>query len=146
MDNNTSFKRLYLAGPLFSESELDFNKSLKRKLKPYFKIYLPQEDGGHMLTLIKNGMDPKKVSKDVFNKDIKAINKCDYLLIILNGKLIDEGAAFELGIAYNLEKICIGLQTDLRYLYPNYMNPMISNSLSRIFSSIDELVKWAESI
>ncbi len=99
-----------------------------------------------MLTLIKNGMDPKKVSKDVFNKDIKAINECDYLLIILNGKLIDEGAAFELGIAYNLGKICIGLQTDLRYLYSNYMNPMISNSLSKIFTSIDDLVKWVESL
>ena len=146
MTNKIPLKKLYIAAPLFSETELNFNKSLKRKLKPYFNVYLPQEDGGHMLTLIKNGMEPNLASKIVFDNDISAINECDYLLIILNGKFVDEGAAFELGIAYNLSKICIGLQTDLRYTQSNFINPMISNSLKKLFSSVNELLEWVKSI
>lgn len=146
MPNKALKKGLYIAGPLFSEAEMNFNKSLKLKLKTYFNIYLPQEDGGHMLTLIKNGMDPQKASMDVFKKDIDAIQDCKYFLIILSGKFIDEGAAFELGAAYCLGKVCIGLQTDLRYSYSNYINPMISNALSKVFYSVDDLVNWAKSV
>lgn len=140
--NNTNFKKIYIAAPLFSEAELRFNKYLKSILNQFFEVFLPQEDGGFMFTLIKNGMEPKVAAKTVFQNDIKAIEKCDYFLIILDGKIVDEGAAFELGIAYTLNKKCIGLQTDIRRLSSIELNPMLSNSIKPIFNTIEELLKW----
>jgi len=138
-------KRLYIAGPLFSESELRFNRYLKKDLKPYFNVYLPQEDGGYMFTLIKNGMDSTEAAKTVFDNDIKAIRECDYLLIIMDGKSVDEGAAFELGFAYSLRKKCVGLQTDIRRSLSNNLNPMLRNSINPIFQSVKSLLEWAKS-
>ena len=128
--NNADFKKIYIAAPLFSEAELRFNKYLKNILNQFFEVFLPQEDGEYMVTLIKDG------------NDIDAIKNCDYFLIILDGKIVDEGAAFELGIAYILNKKCIGLHTDIRRLSSIELNPMLSCSIKPIFNTIEELLKW----
>lgn len=69
--------KVYLAGPLFSEAERTFNHNLKKLLTPYFDVYLPQEDGGLMVDMIREGMDPKLAAQKVFDGDIKAMEKCD---------------------------------------------------------------------
>ena len=136
---------LYIAGPLFNEAEKSFNRQLKKILSPYYEIYLPQEDGGLMIDMIHSGIPPDIASNEVFNIDIQAINKCDFLLLILDGRTIDEGAAFELGYAYALGKKILGLRTDARQLFIYGNNPMIENALDFSFSSIDELVEWSKS-
>lgn len=136
-------KKIYLAAPLFSEAELRFNIQVKEILDSYFEVYLPQEDGGLMVDMIKQGMSPTSAARRVFESDIKAIQQCDFLLIILDGRSVDEGAAFELGYAWAIGKICIGLQTDIRTLLPYGNNPMLSGALSFILKSIDELSMWA---
>jgi nucleoside 2-deoxyribosyltransferase len=65
------------------------------------------------------------------------------LLIVLDGRTVNEGASFELGVAYALEKTCLGLQTDPRRLLPIGNNPMIDAALSQVFASIHELICWA---
>lgn len=136
-------KRIYLAAPLFSEAELKFNIQVKEILDSYFEVYLPQEDGGLMVDMIENGISPTSAARIVFELDIKAIQQCDILLIILDGRSIDEGAAFELGYASAMGKICIGLQTDIRKLFLYGNNPMLSGALNFILKSLDELSKWA---
>jgi nucleoside 2-deoxyribosyltransferase len=135
-------KKIYLAAPLFSEAELRFNIRVKEILDSYFDVYLPQEDGGLMVDMVKHGMSPASAARRVFESDIKAIQQCDILLIVLDGRSIDEGAAFELGYASAIGKICIGLQTDIRTLLPYGNNPMLSGALSFILKSIDELSIW----
>ena len=132
---------LYLAASLFSKAELEFNISLRKMLKPYFNMYLPQEDGGLLKDMVSAGAAFDVASRKVFNSDIIALNKCDILLIVLDGRFIDEGAAFELGYAYALGKNCYGLQTDNRRIVFN--NPMINSSLKKIFNDVNSLIKWA---
>ena len=45
-----------------------------------------------------------------FNKDYTAVQNTDIVLIILDGRVIDEGAYVELGIGYAFGKSCFGLK------------------------------------
>lgn len=137
-------KRLYLAGPLFSEAELRFNKELKHILSDLFDVYLPQEDGQLLVKLLEAGVPVPTAKKSIFAHDMAALEKTDYLLLLLDGRVIDEGAAFELGVAYTLGKKCVGLQTDPRRLLPSGNNPMIDCALGRVLSSCEELLEWAK--
>ena len=138
--------KVYLAGPLFSEAERTFNHNLKKLLTPYFDVYLPQEDGGLMVDMIREGMSPKLAAQKVFDGDIKAMEKCDVFLMILDGRAVDEGASFELGFSYAHEKPCYGLKTDPRQLLATGNNPMIDCPLEHIFQSVDDLIEWARSL
>lgn len=145
VNDNLTKPRMYLAGPLFSLAERTFNHDLKRLLTSYFDVYLPQEDGGLMLDMIREGMHPKFAAQKVFDGDIKAMEECDIFLMILDGRTVDEGASFELGFAYANRKPCFGLKTDPRQLLVVGNNPMIDCPLERIFQDIDELIDWAQS-
>lgn len=135
-------RRIYLAAPLFSNAEREFNKKLKTQLSPTFDVYLPQEDGMLIVDLIKRGVSFEQASQQVFSADLAAINKCDVLLIVLDGRSVDEGAAMELGYAYSLGKVCIGLSTDPRTLLPNGQNPMISCCLDTVVSNAQEVAEY----
>lgn len=137
---------LYLAGPLFSEAEREFNAQLKADLKPFFEVYLPQDDGDLLVELVEEGMDRTAAIDHIFRQDIEAIRDSDVLLIILDGRAVDEGASFELGLAYAENKICVGLQTDPRRLLPTGNNPMIEAACDEIFHSTEEVVAWAKKI
>lgn len=136
--------KLYLASPLFNDSELLYNEKLCNILEPYFEIYLPQRDGKLMDKLIKTGTDIEHAKEIVFSNDIVALLNSDYLLINLNGRSIDEGAVFELGFAYANKKKCVGFQTDIRRLLPYGNNPMIDSALHDVFYNESELLLWAE--
>ena len=135
--------RLYLAAPLFSSSERSFNILLKNRLSPLCKVYLPQEDGALMPNLLSSGMSVTQACKVVFKNDVDAIRQSELLLIVLDGRTVDEGACFELGMAYSLSKTCVGLQTDFRRLAPFGNNPMLTGSLSEVFPDVDKLLEWA---
>ena len=139
-------KHIYIAGPLFSKAELDFNKKIKSLLLPYFNVYLPQEDGDLLAEKEKSGEDSKIARRRIFTQDLKAIDDCDYILTILDGRTIDEGACFELGYAFALNKTCVGFQSDPRRLLFSGNNPMIDGALENIFTTFDQLTKWANSI
>ena len=134
--------KIYLAAPLFSEAEKTFNKHLKTVLSPYFDVYLPQEDGKLIVDMVKIGVSFEKASKVVFNMDIHAINNADILLIVLDGRTVDEGASMELGYAYSRGKRCIGLSTDPRTLLPYGQNPMIDGCLEITLHSIKSLLDF----
>jgi nucleoside 2-deoxyribosyltransferase len=135
---------LYFASPLFSQAEREFNCHVRNVLLPYFDVFLPQEDGALIVDLLRAGLTPDTARKYVFKNDIDAINRADVLLIVLDGRSIDEGASFELGFAYAKDKLCVGLQTDARRLLSIGNNPMIDEAVARIFSSVEELLRWAQ--
>jgi nucleoside 2-deoxyribosyltransferase len=139
-------RRLYLAGPLFSEAERDFNSVTAKRLAAVFEIYLPQTDGGLFTELLENGQNESDARSFIFQRDIEAIRKCDVFLIVLDGRSVDEGASFELGFAHALGKRSVGLQTDPRRLMRCGNNPMIDAALECIFPSVDALLAWAWSL
>jgi len=136
-------EKLYLAAPLFSKAELTFNQKVNDKLKSFFDVYLPQNDGLLMEELVEDNVTPDIAGKHILKEDKKAIKESDVLLAVLDGRSVDEGVAFEIGYAYALNTPCYGLQTDPRRLLPVGNNPMIQNSLINIFGNYQELLDWA---
>jgi hypothetical protein len=81
----------------------------------------------------------------IFQQDVDAIAACDVLVIVLDGRTVDEGASFELGYAFALGKVCVGIKTDPRMLLPIGDNPMIEVPLRRIFREESDLIDWLAS-
>ena len=135
---------LYLAGPLFTEAERSFNETLRDVLSEFFDVFLPQEAGliGEMM---KHGIGPSDSSHRIYEACMKALRKCDAVLIVLDGVMVDDGSAFELGIAHMRKIPRFGyLSDDRKKPEPPSVNPMIFFSLDRIFTDLDSLAEWAE--
>jgi nucleoside 2-deoxyribosyltransferase len=142
--NDTKRPHIYLAAPLFSDAEQRFNLHLTERLEQWVDVYLPQRDGGLMNEMIRLGVPPKVAACRVFKRDVTAIREADYLVAVLDGRAIDEGVAFELGVAFSHAKRCIGLQTDARRLAPWGNNPMISGAVEVTFTTIEAMVSWLQ--
>lgn len=136
--------RLYLAAPLFTPREREFNGFLRDHLRRYFDVYLPQEDGLLLANLVKEGIDVSVAEKMVFDADITSMREVDVLLAVLDGATVDEGVAFETGFVHALGKTCVALQTDIRRQLPTGNNPMIGCSISQYFVNTENLVFWAQ--
>jgi nucleoside 2-deoxyribosyltransferase len=136
---------VYLAGPLFSANERQWNVSLRNALIEFCDVYLPQEDGALLVDLVADGVPINEAKNEVFARDIQAIERCDILLLVMDGRVIDEGACFELGYAYRSGKVCIGLKTDPRSLLPIGDNPMVECALRGTFENIYEISEWIRS-
>jgi nucleoside 2-deoxyribosyltransferase len=109
-------------------------------------VYLPQEDGRLIFDLIKARIPIECAKQQIFENDVAAILACHALLIILDGRTVDEGACFELGYAYCLGKVCIGLKTDVRSLLPFGDNPMVEGALQKIFHDEEALINWIRTL
>jgi len=98
------YLHIYFAGPLFSEAEKQFNLSLTAKLeKVGYKVFLPQRDG-----VERNKPPFSKLSKAkrrlvLFELDTTKIAESEIFFFILDGRVPDEGACVELGIAWSLK-------------------------------------------
>lgn len=134
-------KRVYIAGPLFCTAEHDFNEKVDEYLVNLgYSTFLPQRDGHLLSDLVTNGEPKASAIERIFEIDVEEIRKSDILVFIMDGRVPDEGACVELGIAYSLEKECIGLKTDSRYLMDNLDNPLILGAVKgRVAKSISEL-------
>jgi|GEM_PF-346074 len=140
--------RIYLAGPLFSEAELQFNKFLTECLRSAgHMVFLPQESCPLFDELLASGMSEKQTLRHIFEKDMAGLENCDLLLIVLDGRVPDEGACFELGWAYAKGMNMIGLKTDPRSAMYGYDNAMIATPLmGKIANNLPELLVLIDSL
>jgi nucleoside 2-deoxyribosyltransferase len=134
---------IYLASPLFSLSEKMENDRLCRALERWCDVFLPQRDGELVPHLIQQGLSVQEAYRVVFERDVLALRACDAFVINLDGRIVDEGAAFELGYAHAMGKYCVGYRTDVRVLLPWGLNPMVIVPLSETFTCIEALETWA---
>jgi len=139
--------RIYIAAPLFSEAELEFNKKLDKYLTNLgFETFLPQRDG-YKLDVLMEDMSGEEATRLIFKKDLEEIKKSDILVFVMDGRVPDEGACVEIGIAYILKKGCIGIKTDARSLIRGIDNPLIISVLkSRIAKNFEELKLYLEEL
>ena len=123
---------VYIAAPLFSEGERNFNESIDSIIRECgHTTFLPQRDGGCVADLPDqiNGI-PKR--KYLFQLDCEHMDWCDAILFLYDGRVPDEGACIELGIAYAQGKRCYGLKTDTRTIQLDLdNNPMIEGCFIR---------------
>jgi nucleoside 2-deoxyribosyltransferase len=124
---------IYLAGPLFSKAERRFNLELTHRLEALgFDVFLPQRDGAERDRPPYDKMTPEERRHAMFHLDRTSILDSDVFLFVLDGRVPDEGACVELGIAYcqkylqKGEKLLVGLHTDTRAAFVGgRLNPMV---------------------
>ena len=124
---------IYFAGPLFSEAERRFNLALTQRLEALgYEVFLPQRDGAERDRPPYDTMTPEERRQAMFRLDRSRILDSDVFLFVLDGRVPDEGACVELGIAHcqkylqNGEKLLLGLHTDTRSAFVGArLNPMV---------------------
>lgn len=134
--------RLYFAAPLFSEAELAFNAALTDEIEALgFDVFLPQRDGVETGREPWASMSPEERRRAIFETDRDAVFSSDVLLFVLDGRVPDEGAAVELGLAYahraatGRPAAIVGLMTDSRAAFlGGRLNPMLSEALDVVLS------------
>jgi nucleoside 2-deoxyribosyltransferase/predicted secreted protein len=100
---------VYLAAPLFSESERAYNRMIEELLrKNFFVVHLPQLAGDD--SDIRN----KEEQVWIFSKNVKALESADIIVAIIDGADADSGTAWEMGYAFAHKKKVIALRTDFR--------------------------------
>jgi nucleoside 2-deoxyribosyltransferase len=100
---------VYLAAPLFSEAERNYNLSIAELLrKNFFDVFLPQV----------NGDDSESRTKEkqfrIFSDNLNALKNADVLVAIIDGADADSGTSWEMGYFFALGKKIIALRTDFR--------------------------------
>lgn len=143
-------KSLYFAGPLFSQAELLYNLALTKSLEDLgYKVFLPQRDGVEASKSPYDSMTRDERRQATFEIDRDKIIDCDVFLFVLDGRVPDEGAALELGIAYTDRLILkktralVGIQTDVRAAFMgSKLNPMLRVPLDFIAEDETQLVQY----
>ena len=131
-------KNVYFAAPLFSEGERAYNLKIVTILEKYgYTVFLPQRDG--FLAPELEGLTEEEKNKKIFDKDYEEVLKADILFILLDGRVPDEGACVELGIAYANNKRCYGFKSDARSVELDMdLNPMIRGCFIKLFYDLNE--------
>lgn len=116
-------KKIYIAGPLFSEADRSYNLLIDTLCREEgFDTFLPQRDAPVL------GADNKD---EVFYAELKANSEADLIVANLGGVDVDvdSGTAWELGYAVAQHKQVIGLHTGWRcYSACEAVNLMIEHS------------------
>ena len=119
---------VYIAAPLFSVAEREFNDRLAEALKAAFDsctINLPQQFAVSISG--QSGFLDR-----VFEYSLESIKKSDAIVAVLDGPDVDSGTCVEIGYAFANKKPIIGLRTDFRSSEDRGVNLMVSMSCTRL--------------
>ena len=118
---------IYFAGPLFSEAEKRFNLRLSERLEEAgFRVFLPQRDGVEGSKPPYDRMNREERRRAMFELDKQRVFESDVFLLVLDGRVPDEGACVELGLAHahraltGSDKLIVGLHTDERSAFVGF--------------------------
>jgi nucleoside 2-deoxyribosyltransferase len=143
---------VYLAGPLFCQAERAFNLQLTEKLEERgFAVFLPQRDGFESCEPPDSETTVDEWQRAIFEVDRGKVLEADAFLLVLDGRVPDEGACVELGIAYGQkhllqrDKLLVGLQTDSRAAFLGAkLNAMVRGPLDCLVDNEDDLMAALE--
>lgn len=129
--------KVYFAGPMFNHAEKEYNLKITKLLEEFgYQVFLPQRDGIEAAKL--EGKTEEELIKMIFDLDAGQVRKADIIFMNIDGRVPDEGACVELGIAYGIGKRCYGFKTDSHSVEMGLdMNPMISGCMIKIFKNFD---------
>ena len=98
---------IYLAAPLFSDAERNFNTLVRDFLAANgYTVYLPQETG--------EGIDGPERDRAIFESHLAALDRAPCVVAVCDGTDTDSGTAWEIGYACAREIPVIALSTDRR--------------------------------
>lgn len=132
--------KIYMAGPLFSTAECDFNTKLAEALRRHgHEIFLPQEH--------EQRADRPDL---IFKSDKEGIDWAQLVLANLDGPDPDSGTCWELGYGFGTNKAIIVYRTDFRLFEgADQINLMMTESANRVLImpkvSVEELAERIDS-
>ena len=132
--------KVYLAAPLFTLAEREFNARLARALEDTIdslQVILPQAVAAE---LAAGPEFPKKVFESAF----AGINKSQLVLAILDGADADSGTCVEIGYARAKQKPVLGIRTDFRASEDRGLNIMAANSCSHLILAPSDSVPFVQ--
>ncbi len=113
-----------------------------------FQVFLPQRDGVEREKPPYDAMTLEVRRHATFHLDKTRILEADVFLFVLDGRVPDEGACVELGIAYcqkelqGKDKLLVGLQTDARAAFlGSKLNPMVRIPLQYVAEDEEALLR-----
>ena len=125
---------LYLAGPLFTAAERDFNLVLARQLEKLgYRVFLPQRD-------VPPARGPHRTRR-LYDGCLRGLRSSDVLVAVCDGATADDGTAWEIGHAVALGKAVYALRTDSRRVSPDeHVNLMIQESVTALVRTVPRLL------
>jgi nucleoside 2-deoxyribosyltransferase len=95
--------KIYLAGPLFSAAECEFNARLTQVLRGFgHEVWLPQEHEQR-----------HKPARQIFTEDVAGIDWAEAVVANMDGADPDSGTSWECGYAYGKKPVIV-FRTDFR--------------------------------
>jgi nucleoside 2-deoxyribosyltransferase len=132
--------RVYLAAPLFSEAERNYNVLIAGLLiNNLFDVFLPQETGDDSETRNEEGQ------AKIFADNLSALKNSDILTAIIDGADADSGTSWEMGFASALGKKIIALRTDFRRSGSHEKVNLMLEESSTVVISKEELLEAIKS-
>jgi nucleoside 2-deoxyribosyltransferase len=95
--------RIYLAAPLFTAAECDFNRRLTERLR----------QAGHDVFLPQEKEQREKGAPEIFASDVAGIDWAEVVVANMDGPDPDSGTCWECGYAYGKKPIIV-FRTDFR--------------------------------
>jgi nucleoside 2-deoxyribosyltransferase len=96
--------KIYLAGPLFTTPEREFNAELAGRLRMLdHEVFVPQEHPASAPT-----------GAAIFEKDLAGLDWADGVVAVMDGADPDSGTCWECGYAYAKEKPVVLFRSDMR--------------------------------
>lgn len=126
--------KIYCAGPLFNPKEREEMSTIASVLtRSGYSIFLPQENGlkfAELLpALIEKKIETENATKmlnmAIFSLDVFEVMNADGLILNMNGRVPDEGAMVEAGIAWSHNKTIVIFKNDDRSLIQGNCNPLV---------------------
>ena len=134
MLRNGKKNKIYCAGPLFNAKERQDMADLANALvSGGYDVFLPQRDGlefANLLPILLQHDIPEIeastiLNHAVFSLDVYQIMDSDGLVVNMDGRVPDEGAMVEAGIAWAHCKPVVIFKTDARSLVQGHCNPLL---------------------
>ena len=147
-------KRIYCSGPLFCPEEIAGMASIASVLEQEgFSTFLPQRDGleRFLMPLVNTPLNNNflnirdSINRAVFALDVfQIVSLCDGFVLNMNGRVPDEGAVAEAGIAFSFGKPVVLYKNDSRSVFKGIDNSMITG-LSAV-KPVREITKLPEAL
>ena len=145
-------KRIYLAGPLFSHAEQNWLRTAKAGIE---NMAARRGHGVEVLWSFEFFPEAELAALGVRRKErifsgcLEGLGRADILVALLDGPMVDDGTAFEIGWYYakGLGPI-FGVRTDFRNAGEtphSVVNCMVEVACKRIFTSLEALLEGLES-
>ncbi|MCE5242461.1 MAG: nucleoside 2-deoxyribosyltransferase [Syntrophobacteraceae bacterium] len=147
---------IYLAGPLFTEAERAWMLALKNgiidlaaRIGVTVNVLWPWE----FISEVELRELRDRAGLEIFRSCVSHLDAADMVIALLDGPMVDDGTAWEIGYFYRLrsgpEKPIIGIRTDLRNAGEtpsSIINAMIEHSCDHIARSETDLLGIVEDL